>query len=82
MKPTQEQIEAALQWADTVSTYAPTSALPVLAAAYREKCEECEKLKKELRHLADLLDAHFENGGTIAGLGTTNKARKLLEPTP
>jgi hypothetical protein len=37
------------------------------------------ELKSELRHLADLLDAHFEQGGTVAGLATTNRARKLLE---
>lgn len=37
------------------------------------------KAIKELTHLANLIDAHFENGGTIAGLGTTNKARQIIE---
>ena len=32
--------------------------------------------RKELSHLADLLDAHFERGGTVVGIGTTNKARQ------
>ena len=32
--------------------------------------------RKELSHLADLLDAHFERGGTVDGIGTTNKARR------
>jgi len=33
----------------------------------------------ELSHIANLLDDHFEEGGTIAGIGTTNKARKIIE---
>lgn len=39
---------------------------------------ERDEARTELRHLADLLDAHFERGGTVAGIGTTNKARKIL----
>jgi hypothetical protein len=36
--------------------------------------------RKELRHIADLLDAHFQRGGTVAGIGTTNKAHQILNP--
>lgn len=32
----------------------------------------------ELKHLADLLDAHFELGGSIPGLATTTKARQII----
>ena len=39
---------------------------------------ERDEARTELRHLAALLDAHFERGGTVAGIGTTNKARKIL----
>lgn len=45
----------------------------------------CRKLEsernesmRELKHLVDFLDAHFERGGTVAGIGTTNKARSIL----
>ena len=33
----------------------------------------------ELSDIANLLDDHFEEGGTISGIGTTNKARKIIE---
>lgn len=84
MKPTQEQIDEALRHAYWLAEILDSkdSAAVILAAAYREKCEECGELKKELRHIANLLDAHFDNGGTVAGLGTTNKARKLLNDKP
>jgi len=40
---------------------------------------ELNEAIKELTHLANLIDSHFENGGTIAGLGTTNKARQIIK---
>ena len=39
---------------------------------------ERDQARKELSHLADLLYAHFERGGTVNGIGTTNKARNIL----
>jgi len=68
MKPTQQQIEAALRYADFKETnqdfhqlkahenspaYAMTSAR-ILAAAYRELLAENERLKKELQAEWDL----------------------------
>lgn len=85
MKPTQEQIEAALRLSDKLEKRGMadiSDTIVILAAAYRAKCVECDELKKELRHIANLLDAHFDSGGTVAGLGTTNKARKLLNDKP
>lgn len=80
--PTQEQIETTLDFFDRVAKIFPNGECAILASAYREKCKECDELKKELRHIANLLDVHFDNGGTVAGLGTTNKARKLLNDKP
>lgn len=63
MKPTQQQIDAALRYADYKDKksdfvllqklanekcgipVAYEAALAILAAAYREKCEECEQLR-------------------------------------
>ena len=47
---------------------------------YDDLRAKMKAMEKELRHLPDLLDAHFERGGTIAGLATTNKARQLIKP--
>ena len=87
MKPTKEQIEAALRHSDYLTSCREKSdtsrtLLEILSAAYRELLAENENLKKELAHITDLLDAHFDNGGAIAGLATTNKARKLLAQNP
>ena len=60
MKHTQEQIDAALRYADVketggdcavlkaVSEYKAHAASIILAAAYRAKCEEVEAMKMEL----------------------------------
>jgi hypothetical protein len=54
----------------------------VFTAEITSKCQMIERQRNaaidELCHLADLLDAHFERGGTIAGIGTTNKAREII----
>jgi len=47
-------------------------------AAVKFKGQRDEAIR-ELSHIADLLDGHFDEGGTIAGLGTTNKARQIIE---
>lgn len=52
--------------------------LEPLVAAIEIKRDEA---MTELKHLADLLDAHFERGGTVEGIGTTNKARQILART-
>jgi len=51
----------------------------VMEAHARQLERELNEAVKELKHLANLIDAHFENGGTIAGLGTANKARQIIE---
>ena len=53
----------------------------ILKMPLADIAKEIEDLRHELKHIADLLDAHFERGGTVAGMGTTNKARKLLGET-
>jgi len=55
----------------------PTNAITAEFARQLER--ELNEAIKELTHLSNLIDAHFENGGTIAGLGTTNKARQIIE---
>lgn len=63
MKPTQKQIDAALRYSDCedkrkdlfallsynvqASSY-PIAAMRILAAAYREKCEELESMREDL----------------------------------
>lgn len=53
--------------------------IEAMEAHSRQLERELNEAIKELTHLANLIDSHFDNGGTIAGLGTTNKARQIIE---
>ena len=67
LMPDQGQKRTMLEHIEAMETHARQLELELNAAI------------KELTHLANLIDAHFENGGTIAGLGTTNKAIQIIE---
>lgn len=75
MNITQKQIEAALNYANKeasigqwkiVADYDPddypnTNCMAILAAAYREKCEECERLEKELESAISCVPPPWSN---------------------
>lgn len=57
MKPTQQQIDAALEFADSGEStggFSTHQTLAILAAAYREKCEEAEKQRALIVQLNDV----------------------------
>lgn len=81
--------EGEAAWLDALNEKTPSATPPTVHPSgawdrsdyvfeYGKRVAELGEARKELRHLADLLDAHFERGGTVAGIGTTNKARQIL----